>query len=876
MPTSHSSGRAAAAIVVFFFVTHFTASAQNPIGFSDGTAAHLAAPILLNDVADRDFAWGDFDQDGDIDAVVVRRVAFQNVGLPNVLLRNVGGVLTDQTAMFANNSSIPGSFGFADATCDIDVIAVDVTGDGFVDIVTAPQHGGYTQKYLSHPRIYVNQGLDALGQWQGFLFDDENRIPTMPSAPSFISVGAGDIDADGDLDLLLGSRGSIGSIPSVNWARLLVNNGTGYFSDESSTRLPLYVQLNGWTISVDFADMNADGLVDIVKNSLATPSESVMVLTNGSPGPGYFVATPQNAYVGPGYNTAIADLDLDGRPDIIVGSDFFDGYVLNLGVTPPNVTTSFAPKADCLYSGGGSDDGFSGNVRSTDFNLDGYPDVVIADVDFEFPGFTRRCHVYRNRGTAPGARLIEETAAGAVYGIPVTSLGGTFDTATFDVDGDGSPDLVTARNGSTSVWLNTIATNIVFNFPLGRPEFQSSTGPTSVTVDLQCAVPSVSIDPNSARVFYSVNGGAFSSTTLQNVGGTLYTAAFPPLANCNDQLAYYIEAQTTAVGASAKRSPSDAPTTTYRLAGSFGLATATVESFEGSASGWTVVNAPGLTGGAWQLAVPIGTTNAGVSAAPSADSETQPGFSQCFVTQNGLPGGVAGAADVDGGPTTLISPPINLAGKDAVIAYDRWFYASVASRFLTIAVSGNGTTWVTVESVGSVVGTSNTWVTKSFRVSDFITPTATVQVRFQTSDVPNAIIVEAGIDRFAVSEVICSVCQPSLGYAGPGNLALSMCGGILASGTTAELALIGAVPNDVAYIVASFTADLVPVFDGTLVSPNPFYVGAIPTDAAGEYHDPTIPGGLGNVSIFLQVLQVDGSFPQLFAFSNILQVNFLP
>jgi hypothetical protein len=67
-----------------------------------------------------------------------------------------------------------------------------------------------------------------------------------------------------------------------------------------------------------------------------------------------------------------------------------------------------------------------------------------------------------------------------------------------------------------------------------------------------------------------------------------------------------------------------------------------------------------------------------------------------------------------------------------------------------------------------------------------------------------------------------------------------------------------------------------PVYGGTLVSLSPFYVGLIPTDVAGEYRDPTIPGGLGNVTIFLQVLQVDGSFPQLFAFSNILQVNFLP
>jgi len=41
-------------------------------------------------------------------------------------------------------------------------------------------------------------------------------------------------------------------------------------------------------------------------------------------------------------------------------------------------------------------------------------------------------------------------------------------------------------------------------------------------------------------------------------------------------------------------------------------------------------------------------------------------------------------------------------------------------------------------------------VQRSFRVGDYVTPTAQVRVRFGTSDSPNDSIVEAGVDHFVV------------------------------------------------------------------------------------------------------------------------------
>jgi len=112
--------------------------------------------------------------------------------------------------------------------------------------------------------------------------------------------------------------------------------------------------------------------------------------------------------------------------------------------------------------------------------------------------------------------------------------------------------------------------------------------------------------------------------------------------------------------------------------------------------------------------------------------------------------------DVDGGPTRLISPSFNLAdGRPYEIAYARWFYNDNQDvDHLTVEISNNnGGSWVTVESVPHV-GTY--WVYRTFNVSDYVTPTAQVKVRFSAVDYPNNSITEAGIDALLVAALVCA------------------------------------------------------------------------------------------------------------------------
>ncbi len=166
-------------------VVALSAAAQAPAGTSDWvqftneTATRLVADPSLGaaDPQEKDYAWGDVDNDGDIDLVVVRKVIGSNsFGKRNVLLLNeVRGpvlplerTLVDRTVEFATDAD-DGGQGFLDETPDRDVALVDVDQDGWLDIVTAAA-GAFTAglpKTISHPRIYINNG-EIGGIWQGF------------------------------------------------------------------------------------------------------------------------------------------------------------------------------------------------------------------------------------------------------------------------------------------------------------------------------------------------------------------------------------------------------------------------------------------------------------------------------------------------------------------------------------------------------------------------------------------------------------------------------------------------------------------------------------------------------------------------------------
>jgi choice-of-anchor B domain-containing protein len=165
--------------------------------------------------------------------------------------------------------------------------------------------------------------------------------------------------------------------------------------------------------------------------------------------------------------------------------------------------------------------------------------------------------------------------------------------------------------------------------------------------------------------------------------------------------------------------------------------------------GWTVTG--NATTGTWERGAPIGTNYGAMLSNADADVNSDCN-DQAYVTGNA--GGSAANDDVDDGSTVLTSPVFDLTGYTLpLVNYSRWFFtagAGPSNDSLTIFIT-NGLSTVMLESVkeSSVL---SAWIPKTFNVSDFITPTATMQIIVKAEDNAPGHLVEGGFDKFSVTE----------------------------------------------------------------------------------------------------------------------------
>ncbi|MEY4119007.1 MAG: hypothetical protein RLZZ116_2335 [Planctomycetota bacterium] len=254
---------------------------------------------------------------------------------------------------------------------------------------------------------------------------------------------------------------------------------------------------------------------------------------------------------------------------------------------------------------------------------------------------------------------------------------------------------------------------------------------------------------NPASASMTTTWGTSSVTSaLTSLGGNNYRGTFPAIP-CLTTANYSFQIQNSA-GAT------DIDPATRSALAVISQTTIVNSEFE-TADGW-VGGAAGdtATAGIWTRVDPVGTI-----AQPELDHSVSGTI--CWVTGQGVVGGADGAADVDGGITTLLSPIYNLTSiDDPVIEYWYWYSnnqggaPNADSMPIQISADG-GTTWVTMLDLAT---SNNTWSRHQWRVRDFITPTANVRVRFVARDLATGSLVEAAIDDFKITNTVCTASVP--------------------------------------------------------------------------------------------------------------------
>jgi hypothetical protein len=305
--------------------------ANNGFGglLSAGTYASGSSPDFC-----RSLAVGDVDGDRDLDLVV------GTVG-PNLLFLNDG-------AGGLSPSLIP----LPPATLDTEsILLVDLDGDGDLDVLEG--NAGSAAQFAQQNRILVNDGSGT--------FTDETATRLPAFADFTFGLATGDVDGDGDLDLLFANLNVVVPTAPRQPNRLLLNDGSGNFSDAPAGQLPID---NDPSVDAAFADIDLDGDLDLV---VANQRQRNRLFRND--GTGTFTLDPTALPSAVRVTQAVEAIDFDRDGDVDVffaNSDSFNAVLVNDGT---GFLTEYTDSAFGVFRDATVDLAFLDVDRDRDYDL---------------------------------------------------------------------------------------------------------------------------------------------------------------------------------------------------------------------------------------------------------------------------------------------------------------------------------------------------------------------------------------------------------------------------------------------------------------------------------------------------------------------------
>ncbi len=382
---------------------------------------------------------------------------------------------------------------FATGSGPQSAVIVDINNDGKADAVVTNGNEGTVSVLLNTTAPGATTLTFAARQ-------------TFATGSDPISVKVADINGDGKPDLVIANDGS-------NSLSVLLNTttpGSSTFTFAAQQVFPMGV---GPT-SVSIADVNGDGKPDVIVTNLDDNNISLLLNTTAPGAATPTFAARQNFATGQAPNAAaIADINGDGKPDVIVANVIDSTFSVLLNATSPN----FASQQ--TFAGGS----FPISVTTTDINGDGKPDVILTSssnqvtvmINTTTPGSTTSTFanpqsfatganpqfitpvdvngdgkpdlVVTNFNASTISVLLNTTAPSSSTASFATQQtlatgSGTFTLAAGDINGDGKPDIaVVNHNASTlSMLLNTTATPAPLTNFAEQQSFATDAGPSAV------------------------------------------------------------------------------------------------------------------------------------------------------------------------------------------------------------------------------------------------------------------------------------------------------------------------------------------------------------------------------------------------------------